>query len=41
MPNRYTRNADNTLVPKVGGTKPDGTIVASKLADDASRRKNC
>ena len=35
MPNRYTRNADNTLVPKVGGTKPDGTIAASKLADDA------
>ena len=33
MPNRYTRNTSNTLVPKVGGTKPDGTIVDSKLAD--------
>ena len=33
MPNRWTRNASNTLVPKVGGTKPDGTIVDSKLAD--------
>ena len=33
MPNRYTRNADDTLVPKVGGTKPDGTIVGAKLDD--------
>ena len=31
MPNRWTRNASNTLVPKVGGTKPDGTIVGAKL----------
>ena len=33
MPNRLTRNASNTLVPKVGGTKPDGTIVGAKLDD--------
>jgi len=33
MPNRLTRNSDNTLVPKVGGTKPDGTIVGAKLDD--------
>ena len=31
MPNRWTRNASDTLVPKVGGTKPDGTIVGAKL----------
>ncbi len=33
MPNRWTRNASDTLVPKVGGTKPDGTIVGAKLDD--------
>jgi len=31
MPNRWTRNASDTLVPKVGGTKPDGTISNSKI----------
>jgi hypothetical protein len=35
MPNRWTRNSSDTLVPKVGGTKPDGSIVAAKLADDS------
>jgi hypothetical protein len=35
MPNRWERNSSDTLVPKVGGTRPDGSIVAAKLADDA------
>lgn len=36
MPNRWTRDANNALVPKVNiGSLPDGVVVNADIADDS------